>query len=175
MNSLQILPFWNRFWNKVLMFVLFFPQFLFRLLHAESPLHAKSTLVRTEESARWSHTQPRSNAPVPRALPGRSVSTVCSNHHPSNEFNHFLLCDQKSFHCSFQMVHDSLAAAADRRWLNCGFHYDPRSSSLSIGWQPKKPETNHPVFKTLLSAIITVIMSEDVQMSWFKFKRFQLR
>lgn len=44
------------------------------------------------------------------------MSTVRSNlpHHPSNEFNHFPLCDQKSLYCSFQMVHDTFAAA-DRR------------------------------------------------------------
>lgn len=47
-------------------------------------------------------------------------------------------------------------------------------SSLSISRQPKKPETNHPVFKTLISALITVIISEDVQTSWIKVKKFQI-
>lgn len=47
-------------------------------------------------------------------------------------------------------------------------------SSLPISRQPKKPETNHPVFKTLISALITVIISEDVQTSWIKVKTFQL-
>lgn len=47
-------------------------------------------------------------------------------------------------------------------------------SSLPISRQPKKPETNHPVFKTLISALITAIISEDVQTSWIKVKKFQL-
>lgn len=54
--------------------------------------------------------------------------------------------------------------------FNSAFHCDPLSSTLSISWQPKKPETNHPVFKTLLSTVI----SEDLHMSWWKLKKFQL-
>lgn len=95
------------------LFFLCLSQFLFSLLHTQSPIHAKSTLVRTEESARWSHTHPRSNAPVRRDSLGRSVSTVRWNlpHHLQTNLIIFLRVTKTVFTAVSIMVRDSLAAA----------------------------------------------------------------
>lgn len=169
---------------KVLMFFLFFflSQSLSSLLHAESPIHAKSTLVRTEASARRSPAQPRSSAPVRRDSAGRSVSAVRSRlpRRPSKQPHYFpfvwsnvfsLQCLKRCLTPPQQQQQQTgccvLVVVVIELWVSLW-------SSLSVSRQPKKPETNHPVFQTLISALITVIISEDVQTSWIKVKKFQL-
>lgn len=79
-------------------FSVFLSQFSSSLHRAPSQIRAESTRVRTEASARWSHTRLRSSAPARRDSPGRSVSTVRSNlsHRSSEDFDLLPLCDQKS-------------------------------------------------------------------------------